>query len=408
MRRAHSGVKSAHTGLTRKIGLALAVAVMLTLAVASVGLAREAAPTGVDFPGLGQYFYGTASSCGDLKLLPPGSIVTAKAVTGNWKGTASSAVNASGLYGKDTPLLVPKDTSNGSAGDGAWPGDQIAFYVYGVQAKLVDVATGQTLDTFPYYSGDPTLIEHLDLIVCLPQLTITPTAGTGGTITPSTPQTVNFGGSATFTIAPNVGYRILDVKVDGVSNAGAVAAGSYTFTNVTANHTIEATFEILKYTITVTAGANGTITPGTKTVNYGDSPTFTITPNTGYKIVDVKVDGVSNAGAVAAGSYTFTNVTADHTIAATFEILRFTITPTAGANGTISPSTPQTVDYGGSATFTITPNTGYRILDVKVDGVSNAGAVAAHSYTFTNVTADHSIAATFKATLRVFLPVVLR
>ena len=235
--------------------------------------------------------------------------------------------------------------------------------------------------------------------------TITPTAGPGGTITPSTPQIVNYDGSATFTIAPDTGYRILDVKVDGVSNPAAVTAGSFTFTNVTANHTIAATFTVLTYMITPTAGAGGTITPGTvQTVNYGGSATFTIAPDTGYVIDDVKVDGVSNPAAVTAGSYTFSNVTANHTIAATFKVATFVITPTAGAGGTITPGTPQIVNYGGSATFTIAPNTGFVIDDVKVDGVSNPAAVTAGSYTFTNVTANHTIAATFKVATFVITP----
>jgi len=103
----------------------------------------------------------------------------------------------------------------------------------------------------------------------------------------------------------------------------------------------------------------------------------------------VLVDGVS-AGAVT--SHTFTNVTTAHTIAATFAINTFTITASAGANGTIAPSGIQTVNYGANQTFTITPTLGYHVADVLVDGVS-AGAVT--SYTFTNVTAAHTIAATF-------------
>ncbi len=81
---------------------------------------------------------------------------------------------------------------------------------------------------------------------------------------------------------------------------------------------------------------------------------------------------------------------AHHTIAATFKVKTFVITPTAGPNGTITPGTPQTVNCGGSAIFTIAPNTGYVILDVKVDGVSQ-GAIT--TYAFTNVTANHTIAA---------------
>ena len=71
------------------------------------------------------------------------------------------------------------------------------------------------------------------------------------------------------------------------------------------------------YIITSSSSSNGTISPsGKTTVNYGDSKTFTITPSYGYKISNVKVDGKS-IGLVS--SYTFTNVTQDHTIEATFE-----------------------------------------------------------------------------------------
>jgi len=68
------------------------------------------------------------------------------------------------------------------------------------------------------------------------------------------------------------------------------------------------------------------------------------------------------------------------------------ITASADSNGTISPSGTTQVNSGGSQTYTITPNAGYRIKDVLVDGISE-GAV--DSYTFTNVTADHTIVAAF-------------
>ena len=215
---------------------------------------------------------------------------------------------------------------------------------------------------------------------------ITPTAGVNGIIMPDVPQTVDYGVSQKFTVTPNIGYHITDVGVDGVS-IGVVSA--YTFTNVSANHTITAAFGINTYTFTPTAGVGGVITPDTpQTVNYGASQMFTITPNIGYHITDVGVDGAS-IGVVSA--YTFTNVTANHTITAAFANT-YTLTPTAGASGVITPDTPQTVNYGASQMFTITPNTGYHITDVGVDGAS-IGVVSA--YTFTNVTANHTITAAF-------------
>ena len=72
------------------------------------------------------------------------------------------------------------------------------------------------------------------------QYTITANAGMGGSISPAGATSVYKGNDQSFTITPNSGYQIADVKVDGES-VGTVA--SYTFENVTANHTIEATFE---------------------------------------------------------------------------------------------------------------------------------------------------------------------
>ena len=151
-------------------------------------------------------------------------------------------------------------------------------------------------------------------------------------------------------------------------DGGSVGAvGNYTFTNVTANHTIAASFAITTHSIVATAGANGSITPsGTTTVDYGASQTYTVTPATGYHVASVLVDGT--AATLTAGTYTFSNVTANHTIAVTFAIDTFTITATAGSNGSITPSGTTTVNYGSSQTYTITPATGYHVFDVTVDG----------------------------------------
>jgi hypothetical protein len=58
-------------------------------------------------------------------------------------------------------------------------------------------------------------------------------------------------------------------------------------------------------------------------------------------------------------TYTFSSVAASHTISATFTLDVYTITATAGSNGTISPAGETTVNKGGSQTYTITPNPGY-------------------------------------------------
>jgi hypothetical protein len=71
-------------------------------------------------------------------------------------------------------------------------------------------------------------------------------AGPGGNINPSGNVSVNCGVNQTFTFGPYTNYIINQVLVDGVNNSDAVAAGSYTFTNVMANHTIVVYFQLIQ------------------------------------------------------------------------------------------------------------------------------------------------------------------
>ncbi len=221
--------------------------------------------------------------------------------------------------------------------------------------------------------------------------TITASAGSNGSISPSGSVSVVQGASQTFTITPDTNFAVDSLKVDG-AYVGALT--TYTFTNVQAAHTIAATFKasVTNYTITASASGGVSISPnGPVTVASGGSQAFTITPTTGYHIVGISVDG-SSVG--TSSPYTFTNVTANHTIVATGGINTYTITASSGLGGAISPSGSVPINYGGAQTFTISPSVGYHVNDVLVDG-SSVGSVT--SYPFTNVTANHTISASFLA-----------
>jgi Bacterial Ig domain len=142
------------------------------------------------------------------------------------------------------------------------------------------------------------------------------------------------------------------------------------------------------FTITVTPGSNGSITPGTIDVVQGTSQTFAIAPDSGYAIGTVTVDGTP-IGTVT--SYTFQNMQTAHTIAATFIP---TITASAGPGGTVSPSGTTRVASGTDQTYTVRASAGYNVTDVLVDG-SSVGAVS--TYTFSAVTVPHTISASFAA-----------
>ena len=229
--------------------------------------------------------------------------------------------------------------------------------------------------------------------------TITSSAGSGGNVTPLGNTSVDQGNSQDFTITPNTGYQIENITVDGNSVVVTSPAGqTYTFTNVTADHNITATFSIIQLSITASTSANGTITPsGNVLVNYGSNKSFTITPNSGYMIESISVDGNPVTVTSTSGqTYTFTNVITNHSISATFVNQQLTILVSASANGTITPSGSVLVNYGTNKSFAITPNAGYKIGSITVDG--NPETVTTYSgqtYTFTNVTANHSISTTF-------------
>lgn len=263
---------------------------------------------------------------------------------------------------------------------------------YGIVDVTVDGQSQGAITsyTFPALTANHTIAATFSAY----QYTIAATAGNGGTITPAGNTTVAYNGTQNYTITANTGYHVSDVVVDGAS-VGAV--NTYSFTNVTADHAIYAAFELNQYTVTVNAPAHGTITPGSMTVQYGATPSFVITPDFGYNVTAITVNGtnvINNATSVnGVYTYTFPAIAANQTITATMTAQTYTINATAGANGTITPNGNTTVNHGASQTYTIAPANGYVVDEVTVDGMSMG---ALNSYVFTNVMANHTINATFK------------
>ena len=232
-------------------------------------------------------------------------------------------------------------------------------------------------------------------------VTASVTAGSG-TITPLT-QTVAEGLYATVTITAASGSWIvtggLVDSVDGaIAEADHLTSYSYTTTTaVTADRTIGVTFEAIPvptYTLTYTAGTNGTILGRSpQTVNQGASGTaVTAVPNVGYHFVSWS-DG--NLTAVRTDS----NVMADITVTATFTtaIDAYTITVVSGPNGRILPGSDPNPHHT-TRVFNIHPDAGYLIDSVILDGVPLVDAVNKHSYVVTlkNVEGPHTLAATFR------------
>ena len=149
---------------------------------------------------------------------------------------------------------------------------------------------------------------------------------------------------------------------------------------------------VSKYTVTVTNGSG--------TGQYAQGETVTITAGAApsgqqFKEWEV-VSGTITLASSTSETTTFTMPTEAVSVKANYEavpVTGYTITATAGANGSITPSGAVGVAAGGSQTFTISPSSGYVIDTLKVDGLE---VTATTSYTFSDVNANHTIEVTFK------------
>ena len=145
------------------------------------------------------------------------------------------------------------------------------------------------------------------------------------------------------------------------------------------------------YTITPSVrGGNGTISPaGAVTVREGERQRFDFTPAGGYRVASVKVDGVNVS---ASSSYTFENVTADHTIDVVFEVIRTAgggSSSSSGSSGSTTTETTRNPD-GSTTTTTTDKKTGTVTETTKTANGSTGTVVTDKSGTVTEVKATVS------------------
>ena len=181
--------------------------------------------------------------------------------------------------------------------------------------------------------------------------------------------------------------------------AGPISISKTTSVNFLAvdnagNHAaVQSVAYITTYSVSAGTLANGSISCTPTIVDYDSSSTCTITPGAGYHVADVTV-GPTNGASIPVGavtSYSITNIKADMTISATFAIDTFTVTPSAGPGGGITPDTAQTVNYNATTTLTVTPDTGYHIT--AVTGCN--GTLSGNIFTTGPITGNCTVAAEF-------------
>jgi hypothetical protein len=146
---------------------------------------------------------------------------------------------------------------------------------------------------------------------------------------------------------------------------------------------------VIQHAVTSSSDLNGAISCPSA-VNSGETALCTVTANTGYK-----AGSVTGCGGTLNGT-TFTTgvISADCSVAASFTPITFSVTPAVTGSGSIAPATVQTVSYGSSSSFTLTPAAGYQVASVNGCG----GTLSGNTYSTGLLSGDCTVSATFTPT----------
>lgn len=176
----------------------------------------------------------------------------------------------------------------------------------------------------------------------------------------------------------------------GVAGSVTSAAAAFTWSCAgTGGGSTAACSAPRQYNVTPTAGAGGSISPGSaQAVTYNASTSFTVTPSSGYGISTVSGCG----GSLAGSTYTTGAVTTNCTVSASFSLLPPSTYPIhiAASAGGSAVCSPNPVPHGGNATCTATASSGYRFT-----GWGGSCSGSASPCTLTNVTAPTNVSVQF-------------
>ena len=154
-----------------------------------------------------------------------------------------------------------------------------------------------------------------------------------------------------------------------------------TITDIDIEVVVKNTFDV----ITSVDGGNGTITPSILDVVEGTKVEITFTPNTGYMIDKVLVNTVETT---VIGNKIELTVDEEKDVAVSYKKIPFTVTVKDVDGATITPNGAVAVSYGETQEFTITANSGYKLVKVLVDGTDKTADMVGDTLKLTNITSN--------------------
>ena len=237
--------------------------------------------------------------------------------------------------------------------------------------KIISAGTAAIMSLSCFAAGADVFSESMSIYASA-AYSINCISGEGGSVT-STAVSVAEGGACSVTIQADEGYTVSAVYMNGVSQNISDTPGTViTLSNIDRDITISAEFKKLSFEVTSSYTGNGTVTLSTQgTVSYNETLDVQIVPDDGWKIADVKVNGVSygeNVGNISM------QVVSDINIEVTFEKTGstgdvYTFTSNVIGNGTVTSSNNSPA-YGENISISVKAESDSIISWVKINGVA--------------------------------------
>ena len=230
--------------------------------------------------------------------------------------------------------------------------------------------------------------------------TVTVSVGDNGTVSPSGSVVVERGEDLELTITPDDGYRIASVILDGTDVTSEVKDSVFILSNVVSGHSVRVEFEVITYTVTVTAGENGSADPTTSVVEYGKSLKIVFIPEPGYRTSYLTINGGDRIVPDDRTNYVIDDIIEDKAVEVFFErddSAYASVSVAIVGHGTVngnSDSFKDEVLKESSYTITSVPSEGYRLSKVLVDNVEvpTSGGV----YVLNNIARDTAVEVVFE------------
>lgn len=279
-----------------------------------------------------------------------------------------------------------------------------------VDGEPVSVTKGDAYEATIRVVADTVIVATV-----VKEVTVTASVGEGGSLLINGEETdsakIDSGSELKVTVKADEGYQIASLSVGPANFADVFGKTEYTAQGLFVGRDMQVTATFVKvYTVTVTHNENGSIeilepaTAGGKvTVVTGTDVKISATPEANYKVSEVTINGdkaTDVSGENDSGYVKTLTADKDYTVVITFAPNTFAVTKGQTENGSIIIGA-DTVDYNGSSEITVTPDAGYSVTSVKVNGAdigmyeTENGSV---KFTIANITEAKNVEATFAAT----------